>query len=82
MGGGEGRQAVVRIDPQTNRPASNVPLGTEPRAVTTGNDTVWVTNIRAASVSRIDPDGPKRSAARPPSASCPTTSPSARAASG
>ena len=37
-----------------------MPLGTEPRSLATGDGSVWVTNIRAASVSRIDPDGPKR----------------------
>ena len=78
----KGAQAVARIDPQTNERAGTVPLGTEPRAVTTGNDTVWVTNNRDASVSRIDPDGPKRIGSPTPVGELPTTSPSARAASG
>ena len=34
--------------------------GTEPRAIATGAGAVWVTNIGAASISRIDPDGPER----------------------
>jgi len=55
-----GAQSVVRLDPETDKPAGNVPLGTEPRAIATGDGSVWVTNIRAASVSRIDPKGPKR----------------------
>ncbi|MFI5122357.1 MAG: protein kinase [Vicinamibacteria bacterium] len=55
-----GAQNVVRLDPETNALAGNVPLGTEPRAIATGEGSVWVTNIRSASVSRIDPDGPER----------------------
>ncbi len=55
-----GTQSVVRINPDANVSAGNVPLGTEPRALATGDGNVWVTNIRAASVSRIDPDGPER----------------------
>ena len=55
-----GAQSVVRVDPEANAVAGNVPLGTEPRALATGDGSVWVTNVRAASVSRIDPDGPER----------------------
>jgi serine/threonine protein kinase len=43
------------IDPSSNRLVSEVQVGREPQAVTTGADGVWVTNVEDETVSRIDP---------------------------
>jgi peptide/nickel transport system substrate-binding protein len=60
-GSGPATAAVVSTDsvgifhPGNGRPAGQVPVGSSPSAVVSGYDSIWVTNVDAHSVSRIDP---------------------------
>src|SRR5919197_1160268 len=47
--------AVVRVDPATNRPMPRITVGDTPTAVTVGGDAIWVANRADGTVSRIDP---------------------------
>jgi DNA-binding beta-propeller fold protein YncE len=51
------RGTLVRIDPETRRVRTRIPIGldTEPLAVAVGAGSVWVTNRGDLSVSEIDP---------------------------
>jgi YVTN family beta-propeller protein len=48
-------QAVLRIDPATNRVVATIPVRQYPLAVSVGPGAVWVHNEDSSSVSRIDP---------------------------
>jgi YVTN family beta-propeller protein len=47
--------AVVRIDPATNRPTHRITVGDAPTAIGVGANAVWVANRADGTVSRIDP---------------------------
>jgi streptogramin lyase len=55
-----GTNEVVRVDPDLGAIDADVPLGTEPRAIATGDGSVWVTLIDAASVVEIEPAEARR----------------------
>jgi DNA-binding beta-propeller fold protein YncE len=51
-------RTVVKIDPAQNRVVGKpVPLGGEPSAIAVGDGSVWVTDVFAGTLKRIDPDG-------------------------
>ena len=47
--------SVGVIDPASNQVVSEVPVGRDPQAITTGAGGVWVTNVEDETVSRVDP---------------------------
>jgi streptogramin lyase/pimeloyl-ACP methyl ester carboxylesterase len=53
MGSSNGR--VYRIDPDSGSVLASVEIPGEPRAITTGNDHVWVSDVARSSVIKIDP---------------------------
>ena len=55
-----GLRPSCRVDPETNAVAGQRPARHRTAGACDGRRIVWVTNVRAASVSRIDPDGPER----------------------
>ena len=50
----------VRVDPTTNKVASEVPVGPRPRFLTVGGGSLWVLNQGDGSVARIDLSTGKR----------------------
>ncbi|MEP6910414.1 MAG: ABC transporter substrate-binding protein [Actinomycetota bacterium] len=60
QGGSGGRltvegNAVVEIDPHTNKVVGQVPVGTRPASISYGSGSLWVANLDDQTVSRIDP---------------------------
>jgi YVTN family beta-propeller protein len=52
-----GGDSVVRIDPQTNRPAGRpIRTGASPQSLAVGGGSLWVANHDARTVTRIDPE--------------------------
>jgi len=56
LGASNDSDAVLRIDPETNRVVERIPLGSPPTSLAFGQGSVWVASAGRGTLSRVDPE--------------------------